>query len=103
MGDATALADSVIQPTEAGGQLRVQRFLLRELLALLFDDLGGGALDEVRSPELRPHEAKRIVGSLDLLLESLAFRRDIDHAGEIDVELGGADHAEGGALRPARR
>src|SRR5437660_1202096 len=82
------------QPGQARGQLRVQRFVLRELLALLLDDLGGRAVDEVRATELAARESDRVGGALDLLLQPLPLGAHVDDAAERDVELRSADDTE---------
>src|SRR5262245_27009304 len=86
-----ALPAAIIEPAEARDELGAHGFLLDESLPLLGDDLGRGALGEVRLRQLHPGEPDALVDPGDFLLDPLALRRRVDDAGQLDVELRGAE------------
>src|SRR3989442_4782352 len=93
---------AVIDPAEARGELRPERLLGGEPLALARDDLGRGALDELRARELRREELYALGDPRDLLLEPLAFGGQVHDPGELDVNLRARHDGELRVPRPAR-
>src|SRR5437870_7204931 len=93
---------AVIDPAQARRELLQERLFGGEPLALARDDLGRGALDEVRARELRLAELDALGDPPDLLLEPRALRGEIDHPGELDVDLRARYDGEGRVPRSAR-
>src|SRR5438128_9805007 len=93
---------AVIDPAETRGELRPERLLGGEPLALARDDLGRGAPDELRARELRPAELDALGEPPDLLLAPRALRGRVDDPGELDVDLRARNAGEPRVPRPAR-
>src|SRR5206468_1124202 len=93
---------TVTDPVQARGELRAARLLGGEPFALARDDLGRGAVDEIRAGELRPEELDALGDSPDLLLEPRALRGEVDDPGQRDVDLRARHDGEGRVRRPAR-
>src|SRR5881409_2642664 len=93
---------AAIDPAETRGELRPERLLGGEPLALARDDLGRGAPDELRPCELRREEFDALGDPRDLLLEPLAFGGQVHDAGELDVDLRARHDGERRVPRPAR-
>src|SRR5215470_12816685 len=84
-------------PAQAGHELLAKCAVLGLALALLGHHLGRRALHELRPGQLAFDLSDEVVDALDLLPKALPLGRQVDHAGEIDVELGAFDDGERGA------
>src|SRR5439155_1402458 len=98
----TGIGLAVIEPPEARRELFEERLVGGELLALARDDLGRGALDELRARELPLAELAPLGDHPDLLLEPRPLRSGVDDPGELDVDLRARHDGEGRVPRSAR-
>src|SRR2546427_5037034 len=93
---------AVIDPAQARRELLQERLFGGDPLALARDDLGRGALDELRPCELRPAELDALGEPPDLLLAPRALRGGGEDPGQLDVDLRARHDGELRVPRPAR-
>src|SRR5262249_1651101 len=78
---------SLTQPGQAPLEFLPQLLLLGEAVTLLFDDVGRRPFDELRTRQLGLEKRHRVGGTLQLLLEARPLGGQIDHTGELYVDL----------------
>src|SRR2546426_6994946 len=98
----TGIGLAVIEPPEARRELLEERLVGGEPLALVRDDLGRGALDELGARELPLAKLDALFDPPDLLLEPRPLRSGVDDPGELDVDLRARHNGEGRVPRSAR-